>query len=301
MQQSKLFAKRYAPLAVCTALASVFVITYRSSVTHSSFGPGLRKSCSEAMADAAETAGEPYMFPLFACKCPVGNCPKKNTYLGVKGVWYTERRARQAVFDHLAGTPAHSALSLENCAVEAEACDVKVWEVSELDPGVVDDLEKNNCTLSELQEWQDQAAIYDDPEQRGRTKRHLPEPSAAPRKRQKKDRHQDRGRSPSPRDRSRGRKRRSASPRDRERDRRAPTSRAVVSARASGSGRNTEVSRTDRTQLAALGDRLDDQIQEQTRNAYIFVQVVFSMIRSWGCPKMNRTTSRASPNDFYIG
>ena len=35
------------------------------------------------------------------------------------------------------------------------------------------------------------------------------------------------------------------------------------------------VARTDRSQFANLEARLEDQIQEQTRNAYIFVQVVF--------------------------
>ena len=69
---------------------------------------------------------------MFGAKCPLGNCPKQGKWLGVKQVWYTERRARQSVYDHLTSTGAHSKLTTDECAAEAENVEVNQWQV-ELD------------------------------------------------------------------------------------------------------------------------------------------------------------------------
>ena len=231
-------------------------------------------------AEAAEAAGDAEV-TLYGCKCPLGGCPKKTAWLGVKGVWYTERRARQAVFDHLAGTSAHSALSLDDCAAEAELSEISEWKVSEQDEGMEEDLDKNRCSLAELREWQNAAVFFDDPQKRSTTKRQVAEPAGAPRKKPKQLNKSDiEARPRRSRSRSRGRNRRSRSRRSRDRDRRRdqPAPRALQnsqSSRASGSNRDVQLARSDRVQLTNLGDRLEDQITEQTRNAYIFVQVVF--------------------------
>ena len=218
---------------------------------------------------------------LFGCKCPIGSCPKQGKWLGVKGIWYTERRARQAVYDHLAGTGAHSSLSVDDCANEAEVAAIVEWKMSETDEGILEDMDKNNCSLADLQEWQNSVVFFDDAEKRAGTKRNLAEPSGVPpRKKQAKQQPRQLNRPDSearPRRRSRSRSRRS---RDRRSSGAQPATRALQQtsqpSRHAGSSRDTHLARSDRVQLANLGDRLENQISEQTRNAYIFVQVDFS-------------------------
>ena len=71
----------------------------------------------------------------FGCRCPVGGCSKGRVILGVqkstkKVGYFSERRARQSVYDHLTGSPWHK----DNNSHE-EACDladtaiVETWEV----------------------------------------------------------------------------------------------------------------------------------------------------------------------------
>ena len=226
-------------------------------------------------AEAAEAAGDAEV-TLYACKCPLGGCPKKTAWLGVKGVWYTERRARQAVFDHLAGTSAHSSLSLEDCAAEAELAEISEWKVPEHDEGIEEDLDKNKCSLADLQEWQNDAVFFDDPQKRASTKRQIAEPTGAPRKKPRQlNRSEIEARPRRSRSRSRGRNRRSRSRRSRDRRRDQPATRALQTSQSSRGSRDLQLARSDRVQLTNLGDRLEVQISEQTRNAYIFVQVVF--------------------------
>ena len=219
---------------------------------------------------------------LFGCKCPMGSCPKQGKWLGVKGIWYTERRARQAVYDHLAGTGAHSSLSVDDCANEAEVAEISEWKVSETDDGILEDMDKNNCSLADLQEWQNSVVFFEDAEQRAMTKRNMAEPTGGPPRRKAKQQPKQLNRpdiEPRPRSRSRGRSRRSRSRRSR--DKRSsgaqPATRALQqTSQSSRSSRDVQIARSDRVQLTNLGDRLEDQITEQTRNAYIFVQAVFS-------------------------
>ena len=218
---------------------------------------------------------------LFGCKCPIGSCPKQGKWLGVKGIWYTERRARQAVYDHLASTGAHSSMSVDNCADEAEVAEIVEWKISETDENLLEDMDKNNCSLADLQEWQNSVVFFDDAEKRAGTKRNLAEPSGVPpRKKQARQQPRQLNRPDSearPRRRSRSRSRRS---RDRRSSGAQPATRALQQtsqpSRHAGSSRDTHLARSDRVQLANLGDRLENQISEQTRNAYIFVQVYFS-------------------------
>ena len=248
---------------------------------------------------------------MFGAKCPLGNCPKQGKWLGVKQVWYTERRARQSVYDHLTSTGAHSKLTTDECAAEAENVEVNQWQVELDDAGVQEDLEKNSCTLDELCAWQEDAVWFDDPERRAKAKRTIAEPSGAPRKKAKA---KPEARGPSQvrsraRSRSRGRRRDRSPEQARDRDRRRSPEQALqtrsrgnrgsgsqqADTRRSGGSSRDIVARSDSAQLTNLGDRLEDQIQEQTRNAYIFVQVVFNVNIS-GLLMMNFTASRVSPN-----
>ena len=45
--------------------------------------------------------------PMFACKCPEPERCGRATKLGKRGGYYSERRARQSLYDHLVGSPKH--------------------------------------------------------------------------------------------------------------------------------------------------------------------------------------------------
>ena len=45
--------------------------------------------------------------PMFACKCPEPDRCGRATKLGKRGGYYSERRARQSLYDHLVGSPKH--------------------------------------------------------------------------------------------------------------------------------------------------------------------------------------------------
>ena len=44
---------------------------------------------------------------MFACKCPEPERCGRATKLGKRGGYYSERRARQSLYDHLVGSPKH--------------------------------------------------------------------------------------------------------------------------------------------------------------------------------------------------
>ena len=118
--------------------------------------------------------GEGEQVTLFGVKCPLGKCPKQGKWLGVKQVWYSERRARQSAYDHLVSTGAHSKLSVDEAACEAFNVEVSQWQVDLQDSDVQEDLEKNNCTVEELAGWQEDAVWFDDLRSAPRRKEALP-------------------------------------------------------------------------------------------------------------------------------
>ena len=192
-------------------------------------------------AETAKVPAEADCVVQFAAKCPLGNCPKRGKWLGAKGIWYSERRCRQAVYDHLASTGSHAKLTLDDCALEADTVVVERWNVSQDDPEVLADAAKSNATVQEIAEWQDQAVTYEDPEVHKNQKRMIPsEPLEAPPR--QRGRHESSGSRPS-HSHAIERRRRSRSP----------------------------PPQGDRS-LARVSNRLENQIHDQTRNAYIFVK-----------------------------
>ncbi len=72
----------------------------------------------------------------FGCRCPVGGCSKAKQILGVqkgkKVGYFSERRARQSVYDHLTGSPWHKdTTSHEEACDLADGAEVETWEVDE--------------------------------------------------------------------------------------------------------------------------------------------------------------------------
>ena len=125
-------------------------------------------------AETAKVPAEADCVVQFAAKCPLGNGPKRGKWLGAKGIWYSERRCRQAVYDHLASTGSHAKLTLDDCALEADTVVVERWNVSQDDPEVLADAAKANATIQEIALWQDQAVTYEDHEVRKNQKRMIP-------------------------------------------------------------------------------------------------------------------------------
>ena len=71
----------------------------------------------------------------FGCRCPVGGCSKPKQILGAqknkKVGYFSERRARQSVYDHLTGSPWHKDnISHEEACELADTAEVETWEVS---------------------------------------------------------------------------------------------------------------------------------------------------------------------------
>jgi hypothetical protein len=180
---------------------------------------------------------------MFGCKCPLGGCPKAGQWLGQKKAWYSERRARQAVFDHILGSPSHADITSDGASAEADMCEVTSWNISKSDELVQQDERTHKASAEELAEWADQAVTYEDQEKR--------EASA------KKAR-------PAEADSSR---------RAKPRQHHGPSSnQTAVSRRARSRSRSPVRGR----EFAKASHRLEDQIKQQTRNAYVFVKATWS-------------------------
>jgi len=176
---------------------------------------------------------------MWGCKCPLGGCNKAGKWLGQKQAWYSERRARQAVFDHILGCPAHSEITTEGAVAEADLAEVVSWTISRHDEAVLADERTHKASAEELAEWADQAVFYEDQEKRDANAKKA-RPAEADSSRRVKPRHQH-----------------------------GPSS------------NETAVRRRERSpalggQVAQVSHRLDDQIKQQTRNAYVFVKAAWS-------------------------
>ncbi len=65
----------------------------------------LARGCLEAQREFA--AGMAVQITKFSCKCPAPEQCGRSGKLGRRGGFFTERRARQSLYDHLIGAPAH--------------------------------------------------------------------------------------------------------------------------------------------------------------------------------------------------
>jgi hypothetical protein len=84
----------------------------------------------------AEAAMEQQLNIRFGCRCPVGGCSKPKQILGVqrskKVGYFSERRARQSVYDHLTGSPWHKdSIGHEEACDWADSAEVETWQVDD--------------------------------------------------------------------------------------------------------------------------------------------------------------------------
>jgi hypothetical protein len=186
-----------------------------------------------------EEEGEENMIVMWGCKCPLGNCNKQGKWLGAKQAWYSERRARQAVFDHIIGCPAHAHIDTDGAAAEADLAELVSWTISRQDEAVQADERTHGTTAEELAEWADQSVFYEDAEKRA-AKKGRPSEAADSSRRVKPKHH--------------------------------PGSSSSVA------HRRTRSPAQDRgpTTVAQVSRSLEGQIQQQTRNAYVFVKAASS-------------------------
>lgn len=111
------------------------------------------------------------MITKYYVKCPMKDlCKKGNTWLGNKTQgWLSERRARQAVFDHLTSSPFHEGLTREEAALEADHAEVEPFDEE------VEDAEDGNMSDDDRKrKWEEDQVWYDDPEKRQPKKRARP-------------------------------------------------------------------------------------------------------------------------------
>ena len=182
---------------------------------------------------------------MFGCKCPLGGCPKAGQWLGQKKAWYSERRARQAVFDHILGSPSHADITSDGATAEADCCEVTSWNISKSDELVQQDERTHKASAEELVEWADQSVTYEDVDKRDaafKKARSAQGDSSGSGKARSKQHH-------------------------------GPSSnQTAVSRRARSRSRSPVRGR----QVAKVSHRLEDQIKQQTRNAYVFVKATWS-------------------------
>ena len=179
---------------------------------------------------------------MWGCKCPIGGCPKQGKWLGQKQAWYSERRARQAVFDHIVGSPAHKDLSEDDAASQTDCAEVQSWVVSNSDEALQADTRSNAASAEELALWADEAVTYENPDQR--SKRPRPAGGGSDSGKRARPKHQPPQPGPS-----------SAS--------------SAIAKRARTPPRGP----TGQQAIASVSNRLEDQIAQQTKTAYTFVRV----------------------------
>lgn len=129
---------------------------------------------------AGADAGEKKMVTMFGVKCPLGDACKKGTaWLGNKNTsWFSAERARQAVYDHLVGSPFHKDVD-DSLAMEfADTADVATWEVPEEEEGEGEEAATPSGSGGpQKRKRHDEEASYHDPAARGKR----PKAKSAPR------------------------------------------------------------------------------------------------------------------------
>ena len=108
---------------------------------------------------AAASAAEDEKICVYGFKgCPLDDpkCPKTRSWLGgAKQRFYTELRTRQAIFDHLMNSPFHHGITSVEAQNFAWAADVESWEI-EAD----DSMEK----IQEQIHWEEELCFFANPD-----------------------------------------------------------------------------------------------------------------------------------------
>jgi hypothetical protein len=110
------------------------------------------------MTSSADAAQQEEMVQVFGFKgCPLqeDKCPKAKQWLGSgKQRFYSERRCRQAVYDHLMNSPFHAGMGSVEAASLAFAAEVEAWEIP---------AEDTPERVAEMKEWEEELVYFDDP------------------------------------------------------------------------------------------------------------------------------------------
>mgnify|MGYP006296521027 FL=1 len=119
---------------------------------------------------AGAEAAEAKMVKMFGVRCPLGeSCKKGNAWLGNKNTsWFSAERARQAVYDHLVGSPFHKDVD-EQLAMEfADTATVESWDVPEEEEVEEEAAAAASSSAPQKRKWQDEEVNYWDPTTRAK-------------------------------------------------------------------------------------------------------------------------------------
>jgi len=87
--------------------------------------------------------------------CPLQDlkCPKNKSWLGGgKQRFYTERRCRQTVYDHLMFSPWHKGMTSDSAREQALFADIERWEIA---------AEESEDEIDRTIQWEEELTIYD--------------------------------------------------------------------------------------------------------------------------------------------
>ncbi len=87
--------------------------------------------------------------------CPLqdSKCPKNKSWLGGgKQRFYTERRCRQTVYDHLMYSPWHKGMTSDSAREQALFADIERWEIA---------AEESEDEIDRTIQWEEELTIYD--------------------------------------------------------------------------------------------------------------------------------------------
>jgi len=105
---------------------------------------------------AAEAQDMCWVFGFKGCPLHDEKCPKHKVWLGGgRQRFYTDRRTRQTVFDHLMYSPFHKGMTTAEARDIAFSVDVEGWEIP---------ADESQEDIEKTIEWEDELVTFDDPE-----------------------------------------------------------------------------------------------------------------------------------------
>ena len=109
-----------------------------------------------ASQDMEEQEQEQRMCWVYGFKgCPMQDtkCPKNKSWLGGgRQRFYTERRCRQTVYDHLMYSPWHKGMTSDSAREQALFADIERWEIA---------AEESEDEIDRTIQWEEELVIYD--------------------------------------------------------------------------------------------------------------------------------------------
>jgi len=109
-----------------------------------------------ASADIEEQGQEQRICWVYGFKgCPMNDakCPKNKSWLGGgRQRFYTERRTRQTVFDHLMYSPFHKGMTTDQAREQAYLLEIESWKIP---------AEESDEEIDRTIQWEEELVIYD--------------------------------------------------------------------------------------------------------------------------------------------